>query len=113
MGCTLVSAVLLAAFLQGALSFPFFSEETANQFLRLKRQAYSQHFWEPNYSENSWGTALSEQTRGTWNSFRNTAQYYIDLVSYHPSAVGNQVRDYINLLWESDFHDKEEANKYN
>ncbi|KAM4701805.1 uncharacterized protein C3orf85 homolog [Discoglossus pictus] len=93
-------AVLLAVVLQGALSFPFFSEEAANQFLRLKRQAYSQHFWEPSDSENSWSSAITEQTREAWNALRNTAQYYMNLGSYQPSAVGNQVRDYINFLWE-------------
>ncbi|KAG8451322.1 hypothetical protein GDO86_003510 [Hymenochirus boettgeri] len=90
--------VIYAVFLQGVLGAPFVSEEAATQFLRLKRQAFSQHFWEP---ENV--STLTDQAAQTLNNFKHSAEYYIGTVidgfNTGSSAVGSEVRHYINYLW--------------
>ncbi|XP_025914160.1 uncharacterized protein C3orf85 homolog [Apteryx rowi] len=46
----------------GVLGAPFLTEESANQFIRLKRQMpYSQNYWDPSSSQNAWGYTVAEQ----------------------------------------------------
>ncbi|PKU44897.1 hypothetical protein llap_4796 [Limosa lapponica baueri] len=68
---------------KGVLGAPFLTEESANQFIRLKRQIpYSQNYWDPSSSQNAWGYTLAEQVTESWTSLRDTAQYYMDLGSF-------------------------------
>ncbi|XP_072278195.1 uncharacterized protein C3orf85 homolog [Pyxicephalus adspersus] len=94
--------------IQGIRGYSFFSEEATNQFLKLKRQAFSNHFWEP--SEDSWSSKMTEKASDTWKSLVNLARYYLNMESpysshYH-STIGNQVKDYMNKLWHSENKDR-------
>ncbi|KAL8190771.1 UNVERIFIED_CONTAM: hypothetical protein K2H54_060898 [Gekko kuhli] len=81
-------AVLLTV--SGVWGAPFASEEEADQFLRLKRQApYSQSYWDPSRSQNAWHFTVAEQVSETWTAMRTAAQYYMDLGSfvYYPETA--------------------------
>ncbi|XP_065598056.1 uncharacterized protein C3orf85 homolog isoform X2 [Cyrtonyx montezumae] len=79
----LVSALLLTVAISGVLGIPFLTEESANQFIRLKRQIpYSHSYWDPSSSQNTWGYMVAEQISESWTALRDTAQYYMDLGSY-------------------------------
>ncbi|XP_064500200.1 uncharacterized protein C3orf85 homolog isoform X2 [Pseudopipra pipra] len=80
----LVSALLFT----GVLGSPFLTEESANQFIRLKRHIpYSQSSWDPSSSQNSWAYTVAEQISESWAALRDTAQYYMDLnpLAFNPS----------------------------
>ncbi|XP_025751371.1 uncharacterized protein C3orf85 homolog isoform X2 [Manacus vitellinus] len=80
----LVSALLFT----GVLGAPFLAEESANQFIRLKRHIpYSQSSWDPSSSQNSWAYTVAEQISESWAALRDTAQYYMDLnpLAFNPS----------------------------
>ncbi|XP_032536487.1 uncharacterized protein C3orf85 homolog [Chiroxiphia lanceolata] len=80
----LVSALLFT----GVLGAPFLTEESANQFIRLKRHIpYSQSSWDPSSSQNSWAYTVAEQISESWAALRDTAQYYMDLnpLAFNPS----------------------------
>ncbi|KAM3933193.1 uncharacterized protein C3orf85 homolog [Leptodactylus fuscus] len=98
--------LLITLLIQGLLGASFFSEEATNQFLRLKRQAFSRHFWEPAPSESSWTSTITDQASETWRSLVNTVQYYLNLQSdhssYSPSEIGKHVKSYVNDLWPWD-----------
>ncbi|XP_064932044.1 uncharacterized protein C3orf85 homolog isoform X2 [Columba livia] len=82
----LVSALLFT----GVLGAPFLTEESANQFIRLKRQIpYSLNYWDPSSSQNTWGYSMAEQVSETWKALKDTAQYYMDLGSsaFNPSIA--------------------------
>lgn len=52
----------LSASIWGVLGAPFLTEESANEFMRLKRQnRYSQNYWDPSSKQNAWGYAVAEQ----------------------------------------------------
>ncbi|XP_062479929.1 uncharacterized protein C3orf85 homolog [Pezoporus occidentalis] len=75
----LVSALLLT----GVLGAPFLTEESANQFIRLKRQIlFSQNYWDPSSSQDAWGYAVAEQVRKSWRALSDTAQYYMGLAPF-------------------------------
>ncbi|XP_075051665.1 uncharacterized protein C3orf85 homolog [Mixophyes fleayi] len=113
MGHSVIILVHLFLLIQGILGAPFFSEEATNQFLRLKRQAFSRHFWEPDPSANSWGSTITEEASDTWRSLINSVHYYLNLEtgrsSYHPSAIGNQVKAYIGVLWPWESNEQDET----
>ncbi|KAM4683555.1 uncharacterized protein C3orf85 homolog isoform 2-T2 [Amazona ochrocephala] len=82
----LVSALLFTA----VLGAPFLTEESANQFIRLKRQIlFSQNYWDPSSSQNAWGYAVAEQVSKSWRALRDTAQYYMGLApfAFDPSTA--------------------------
>ncbi|XP_061206587.1 uncharacterized protein C3orf85 homolog isoform X1 [Neopsephotus bourkii] len=82
----LVSALLLT----GVLGAPFLTEESANQFMRLKRQIlFSQNYWDPSSSQDAWGYAVAEQVSKSWRALSDTAQYYMGLVpfAFDPSTA--------------------------
>ncbi|XP_025968155.1 uncharacterized protein C3orf85 homolog isoform X2 [Dromaius novaehollandiae] len=88
----------------GVLGAPFLTEESANQFIRLKRQMpYSQSDWDPSSSQNTWGYTVAEQVSESWTSLRNTAQYYMDLVSsaFDPSIARDNIRFFMDMLQQS------------
>ncbi|XP_063810861.1 uncharacterized protein C3orf85 homolog isoform X2 [Pseudophryne corroboree] len=99
--------------IQGILGAPFFTEEAANQFLRLKRQAFSKHFWEPDLSETTWVSTITQEASDTWRSLLNSAQYYLSLEpadsSYYPSAIGNQLKVYIGVFWPWESNEQDET----
>ncbi|XP_075709590.1 uncharacterized protein C3orf85 homolog [Rhinoderma darwinii] len=103
MGRVVILLLQILFLMQGILGASFFSEEATNQFLRLKRQAFSRHFWEPAPSENSWTSTVTEQASETWRSLVNSVQYYLnlDLVhsSYSPSEIGRHMKSYVDDLW--------------
>uniref|UniRef100_A0A663E618 Uncharacterized protein n=1 Tax=Aquila chrysaetos chrysaetos TaxID=223781 RepID=A0A663E618_AQUCH len=79
----LVSALLFTVSISGVLGAPFLTEESANQFIRLKRQIpYSQNYWDTSSSQYAWGYIGAEQVSESWTALRDTAQYYMDLGSF-------------------------------
>ncbi|XP_068764382.1 uncharacterized protein C3orf85 homolog isoform X2 [Struthio camelus] len=91
----------------GVLGAPFLTEESANQFIRLKRQIpYSQNYWDPSSSLNAQEYTVAEQVSESWTSLRNTAQYYIYLGSYalDPSIVSDNIKSYMDMLQQSGTH---------
>ncbi|XP_041437121.1 uncharacterized protein C3orf85-like [Xenopus laevis] len=103
MGSTIKNIIVFAVMLKGILGAPFFAEEATHQFLRLKRQAFSQHLWEPNNVENSFMSTINEQASQILNTWRHSAQYYVDamkdLINPSSYAVRSQVSDYVNFWW--------------
>ncbi|KAM6093697.1 uncharacterized protein C3orf85 homolog [Chlamydotis macqueenii] len=103
----LVSALLFTASISGVLGAPFLTEESANQFIRLKRQIpYSQNYWDPSSSQNAWGYTVAEQVSESWTALRDTAQYYMDLGSFafDPSIASDNIRSYMDMLQQSGTH---------
>ncbi|XP_075623805.1 uncharacterized protein C3orf85 homolog isoform X2 [Balearica regulorum gibbericeps] len=99
----LVSALLFT----GVFGAPFLTEESANQFIRLKRQIpYSQNYWDPSSSHNAWGYTVAEQVSESWTALRDTAQYYMDLGSFafDPSIASDNIRSYTDMLQQSGTH---------
>ncbi|XP_051464436.1 uncharacterized protein C3orf85 homolog [Apus apus] len=97
----LVSALLFTASISGVLGAPLLAEESANQFLRLKRQIpYSQTYWDPSSSQNAWRYTLAKQVGESWTALRDTAQYYMDLGSFafEPSVASDNIRSYMDML---------------
>ncbi|XP_027537235.1 uncharacterized protein C3orf85 homolog [Neopelma chrysocephalum] len=103
----LVSALLFTASVSGVLGAPFLTEESANQFLRLKRHIlYSQSSWDPSSSQNSWADTVAEQISESWAALRDTAQYYMDLdpLAFKPSISIDNIPSYVDLLQQSGIH---------
>ncbi|XP_040836850.1 uncharacterized protein C3orf85 homolog [Ochotona curzoniae] len=69
-------------YLIGVLGAPLLWEDSANQFLRLKRHVYLQDYWDPDSSPNAWGKALADQAHDTWRALKTTAQYYLDVKTF-------------------------------
>ncbi|EOA98020.1 hypothetical protein Anapl_14604 [Anas platyrhynchos] len=68
---------------EGVLGIPFLTEESANQFIRLKRHLpYSENYWDTSSSQNTWGYAVIEQVSESWTALRDTAEYYMDMKSF-------------------------------
>ncbi|XP_073472195.1 uncharacterized protein C3orf85 homolog [Aquarana catesbeiana] len=103
MGHAVIMLLQFYILIQGSLGYSFFSEEAQNQFLKLKRQAFSKHFWEPNHSEISWSSKMTEKASDTWKSLVNLARYYLNIestyASHYSPNIGNQVKDYMSVLW--------------
>uniref|UniRef100_A0A8C2VIZ9 Chromosome 3 open reading frame 85 n=2 Tax=Chinchilla lanigera TaxID=34839 RepID=A0A8C2VIZ9_CHILA len=78
MGYKALQIVLYSTLLIEALGAPFFWEDPANQFLRLKRHVYLRDYWDPDHSSTGWGATLADQVRETWVSLKRTAQDYLD-----------------------------------
>ncbi|XP_027600054.1 uncharacterized protein C3orf85 homolog [Pipra filicauda] len=103
----LVSALLFTASVSGVLGSPFLTEESANQFIRLKRHIpYSQSSWDPSSSQNSWAYTVAEQISESWAALRDTAQYYMDLnpLAFNPSISNDNILSYVDLLQQSGIH---------
>ncbi|KAM6310280.1 uncharacterized protein C3orf85 homolog, partial [Aegotheles albertisi] len=103
----LVSALLFTASISGVLGAPFLTEDSANQFIQLKRQIpYSQYYWDPGSSQNAWGYTLAEQLSESWTALRDTAQYYMDLGSsaFEPSIASDNIRSYMDMLQQPGTH---------
>ncbi|XP_064000007.1 uncharacterized protein C3orf85 homolog [Pogoniulus pusillus] len=103
----LVSALLFTASISGVFGAPFLTEESANQFIRLKRQIpYSQNYWDPNSSNNAWGYTMAEQVSESWTALRNTAQYYMDWgsLAFDPSIASENINAYMDMLQQSGTH---------
>ncbi|XP_053826739.1 uncharacterized protein C3orf85 homolog isoform X2 [Vidua macroura] len=86
----LVSALLFTASVSSALGAPFLAEESANQFMRLKRHIpYSLSYWDSSSRQNTWAYTVAEQISESWATLRETAQYYMDLdhFSFDPSTA--------------------------
>ncbi|TRZ11146.1 hypothetical protein HGM15179_015964, partial [Zosterops borbonicus] len=65
------------------LGAPFLTEESTNQFIRLKRHIpYSPSYWDSSSSQNSWGYTLAEQISESWAALKETAKYYMNLDSF-------------------------------
>ncbi|XP_052561314.1 uncharacterized protein C3orf85 homolog [Tympanuchus pallidicinctus] len=112
----LVSALLLTVTISGALGIPFLTEESANQFIRLKRQIpYSHSYWDPSSSQNTWGYVVAEQISESWTALRDTAQYYMDLGSYSfdSSIASDDIRSYMDMLQQSGTHLQQQSRTNN
>ncbi|XP_041887502.1 uncharacterized protein C3orf85 homolog [Corvus hawaiiensis] len=110
----LVSALLFTASVSSVLGAPFLTEESANQFIRLKRHIpYSPSYWDSRSSQNTWGYTVAEQISKSWAAFRETAQYYMDLdpFAFDPSVAVNNIRPYMELLQQSGTHLQQQAIK--
>ncbi|XP_053791263.1 uncharacterized protein C3orf85 homolog isoform X1 [Vidua chalybeata] len=58
----LVSALLFTASVLSVLGAPFLAEESANQFMRLKRHIpYSLSYWDSSSRQNTWAYTVAEQ----------------------------------------------------
>ncbi|XP_068926117.1 uncharacterized protein C3orf85 homolog [Petaurus breviceps papuanus] len=110
-----IQVALCTSLIIGVMGAPFLSDDSANQFLRLKRQIYSQDYWDPNHSQNTWGYTLTEQASESWTSLRTTAQYYMDLGSFvfDPSTAQDHIKSYTDMLQQSGAHLQQEVNKHN
>ncbi|XP_069889911.1 uncharacterized protein C3orf85 homolog [Dipodomys merriami] len=64
------------------LGAPFLLEDPANQFLRLKRHAYSQDCWDPDHSPNGWRLTLADQAQEIWASLKTIVHYYMDMNTF-------------------------------
>ncbi|XP_035171013.1 uncharacterized protein C3orf85 homolog isoform X1 [Oxyura jamaicensis] len=103
----LMSSLLFTASISGVLGIPFLTEESANQFIRLKRHLpYSENYWDPSSSQNTWGYTVIEQVSESWAALRETAQYYMDLRSFafDPLITSDNVRPYMDMLQQSGTH---------
>ncbi|KAM9565983.1 uncharacterized protein C3orf85 homolog [Guaruba guarouba] len=103
----LVSALLFTASFSGVLGAPFLTEESANQFIRLKRQIlFSQNYWDPSSSQNAWGYPVAEQISKSWRALRDTAQYYMGLApfAFDPSTANGNIRSYMDMRQQSGTH---------
>ncbi|XP_030327765.1 uncharacterized protein C3orf85 homolog [Strigops habroptila] len=103
----LVSALVFTASFPGVLGAPFLTEESANQFIRLKRQIlFSQNYWDPSSSQNAWGHTVAERVSKSWRAIRDTAQYYMGLVpfAFDPSTANDKIRSYMDMLQQSGTH---------
>ncbi|KAM6141013.1 uncharacterized protein C3orf85 homolog [Pterocles gutturalis] len=102
----LVSALLFTASISGVLGAPFLTEESANQFIRLKRQIPYSQYWDPSSSQNGWGYTVAEQVSESWTALRDTAQYYVDLGSFafDPSVASDNMRSYMDMLQQTGTH---------
>uniref|UniRef100_A0A7N4V7J9 Uncharacterized protein n=1 Tax=Sarcophilus harrisii TaxID=9305 RepID=A0A7N4V7J9_SARHA len=111
----MIEVALCTTLLIGVMGAPFLSDDSANQFLRLKRQIYSQDYWDPNHSQNAWGYTLAEQASESWTALRTTAQYYMDLGSFvfDPSTAQDHMKSYMDMLQQSGAHLQQEMNKQN
>ncbi|XP_066196662.1 uncharacterized protein C3orf85 homolog [Sylvia atricapilla] len=110
----LVSALLFTASVSSVLGAPFLTEESANQFIRLKRHIpYSPSYWDSSSSQNTWGYTLAEQISESWAALRETAQYYLDLdpFAFDPSTADINIRSYKELLQQSGTHLQQQAIK--
>ncbi|XP_066033436.1 uncharacterized protein C3orf85 homolog [Chamaea fasciata] len=110
----LVSTLLFTASVSSVLGAPFLTEESANQFIRLKRHIpYSPSHWDSSSSQNTWGYTLAEQISESWAALRETAQYYMDLDSFafNPSTAVMNIRSYTELLQQSRTHLQQQAIK--
>ncbi|KAM5281135.1 uncharacterized protein C3orf85 homolog [Ctenodactylus gundi] len=88
MAFRLLQIVLCSTLLIGALGAPFFWEEPANQFLRLKRHVvYLQDYWDPDPSPKGWGVTVADQVREIWTSLKTTASRYLDMRTLDMSAA--------------------------
>ncbi|XP_044143959.1 uncharacterized protein C3orf85 homolog [Bufo gargarizans] len=103
MGRILILLLQISLLLQGILGASFFSDEATNQFLRLKRQAFSRHFWEPAPLESSWASTITDQVSETWRSLVNSIQYYLnmesDCSSYSSAKIRQHMKSYVDELW--------------
>ncbi|XP_043927700.1 uncharacterized protein C3orf85 homolog [Protopterus annectens] len=99
-----VQLFIFCILLPGLFSAPFISDEEANQFIRLKRQA--QGYWDPNHGQNAWGYTINEQASEYWTSLRTTAQYYMDLgsLTFDPSVSQDNIRSYMTMLQQAGAH---------
>ncbi|XP_023798933.1 uncharacterized protein C3orf85-like [Cyanistes caeruleus] len=79
------------ASVSSVLGAPFLTEESANQFIRLKRHIlYSPSYWDSSSSQNTWGYRhVAEQVSESWAALKETAQYYMDLdpFAFDPSTA--------------------------
>ncbi|XP_033915822.1 LOW QUALITY PROTEIN: uncharacterized protein C3orf85 homolog [Melopsittacus undulatus] len=103
----LVSALLFTASFSGVLGAPFLTEESANQFIRLKRQIlFSQNYWDPSSSQNAWGYIVADQVSKSWRALRDTAQHYMGLIpfAFDPSISSDNIRSYTDMHQESGTH---------
>ncbi|XP_033611802.1 uncharacterized protein C3orf85 homolog [Fukomys damarensis] len=82
MGYKVLQIILCSLLLIEALGAPFFLEDPANQFLRLKRHVYLQEYWDPDHNSNGWGITLTDKVRETWISLKRAAQHYLDMNSF-------------------------------
>ncbi|XP_063249486.1 uncharacterized protein C3orf85 homolog [Prinia subflava] len=110
----LVSALLFTASLSGVLGAPFLTDESANQFIRLKRHIpYSPSYWDSGSSQQTWGYTLAEQISESWAALRETAQYYMNLDAFafgRSTAIIN-IRSYMERLQQSGTHLQQQAIK--
>ncbi|KAI5135037.1 hypothetical protein MUG91_G7n50 [Manis pentadactyla] len=82
MAYKMLQVALCSTLLIGVLGAPFSLDDSANQFLHLKRHMYLQDYWDPDHSPNMWGNMLTDQARETWTNLRTTAQYYLDMSTF-------------------------------
>ncbi|XP_078002819.1 uncharacterized protein C3orf85 homolog isoform X2 [Phascolarctos cinereus] len=110
-----IQVALCTTLLIGVMGAPFLSDDSANQFLRLKRQIYSQDYWDPDYSQNEWGYTLAEQASELWTAVRAIAQYFMDLGSFafDPSSAQDHIKSYMDMLQHSGAHLQWEESKHN
>ncbi|CAN8195012.1 unnamed protein product [Coccothraustes coccothraustes] len=110
----LASALLFTASVSSVLGAPFLTEESSNQFMRLRRHVpYSPSYWDSGSSQNMWAYTVAEQISESWAALRETAQYYMDLdpFGFDPSRAVNNIRSYMEQLQQSGTHLQQQAIK--
>ncbi|KAM9741999.1 uncharacterized protein C3orf85-like isoform 1-T2 [Menidia menidia] len=95
--------VILLAVMNGVFAAPFMKEDSAKQFIRLKRQADP---WDPHHSQNQWGYTYQELVNEQWTALRTNAQYYMDMgnLMFDRSVADDNTRLYMEMLRNTQAH---------
>ncbi|XP_028582567.2 uncharacterized protein C3orf85 homolog [Podarcis muralis] len=113
MSASVLQVATCAVLLTGVWGLPFVSEEEANEFLGLRRQALFSGYWDPASPQNGWGMTVAEQASEYWTSLRTSAQYYMDLgsVTFDTDTARDHINSYMDLLRESGAHLQQQKRK--
>ncbi|XP_034971848.1 uncharacterized protein C3orf85 homolog [Zootoca vivipara] len=109
MSASALQVATCAVLLTGVWGLPFVSEEEANEFLGLRRQALFSDYWDPASPQNGWAEKASEY----WTSLKTSAQYYMDLgsVAFDTDTARDHINSYMDLLRESGAHLQQQKRK--
>ncbi|CAI5772886.1 Hypothetical predicted protein [Podarcis lilfordi] len=113
MSASVLQVATCVVLLTGVWGLPFVSEEEANEFLGLRRQALFSGYWDPASPQNGWGMTMAEQASEYWTSLRTSAQYYMDLgsVAFDTDKARDHINSYMDLLRESGAHLQQQKRK--
>ncbi|XP_062830945.1 uncharacterized protein C3orf85 homolog [Anolis carolinensis] len=100
MAMTIFHLVLCAVVLKGVLGLPFASEEEANQFLGLKRQAPYFDYLQLTSGQNT----LAEKVSEAWTALKKSVQYYMspELFPFDTNTAKKHISSYMDMLHQSE-----------